>query len=357
MGSIEPMLFDMIGALIGFAAVMLLMSLLVTALVQATQHVFHLRERNLRWGLARLLEPVAARSLTEIGEKKPPGKVLVEHVLGGANPLHVAGGSRLAKLLGQTTTWIEAGEFRAALGAFGETSGAGKVPKDLVDETCSRFERLEPRLSAKFACQIRWVTIVWAAVLACVFQLSTPELLSRLSTDAEVRARYVEMGESLVSSAEARVARSSRDGDVSEQALDALAEAHPDLSERLEEASGIGDDRSSVLDELRLVLQEVENGEEIVAEYDLLLERLSKECLEQALQDARTAGAQLAMLDLRLWPGGWGFYLGGAKAIDNWCGVLITVMLLSFGAPFWFYVLKNLVGLRDMLTPTKEKTQ
>ena len=52
------MFLDILGVVIGFAVVMLLLSLLVTALVQATQHLLRLRARNFEYGLRALLSCV-----------------------------------------------------------------------------------------------------------------------------------------------------------------------------------------------------------------------------------------------------------------------------------------------------------
>ena len=49
------MLMDIIGVAIGFSVVMLLLSLIVTSLGQATQALLRLRGRNLRYGLAMAL--------------------------------------------------------------------------------------------------------------------------------------------------------------------------------------------------------------------------------------------------------------------------------------------------------------
>ena len=52
----SSMLFDVVGVVIAFSAVMLLLSVLVTTLAQATQAAVRLRARNLQSGLAALLE-------------------------------------------------------------------------------------------------------------------------------------------------------------------------------------------------------------------------------------------------------------------------------------------------------------
>ena len=48
-------LFDTLNIVLGFSVVMLLLSLVVTALAQATQHTVRLRAKNLRLGLRSLM--------------------------------------------------------------------------------------------------------------------------------------------------------------------------------------------------------------------------------------------------------------------------------------------------------------
>jgi hypothetical protein len=59
------------------------------------------------------------------------------------------------------------------------------------------------------------------------------------------------------------------------------------------------------------------------------------------------------MFNIELWQEGWVFY----KSTDNWLGVLLTVILLTLGAPFWYNILCTLVNLKDQLQPKSEKKE
>src|SRR5687767_11802876 len=62
------MLFEILGILVAFIALILLLSLVVTALVQVTQAVFQMRGRNLRSSIHLLLET----ALLEVQAKSEP---------------------------------------------------------------------------------------------------------------------------------------------------------------------------------------------------------------------------------------------------------------------------------------------
>ena len=60
-------LFDVLGVLIAFITVMLIFSIVITSLVQATQGLLRWRARNLQIGLAKIL-----KSVQEEGSKDNP---------------------------------------------------------------------------------------------------------------------------------------------------------------------------------------------------------------------------------------------------------------------------------------------
>ncbi|MCH9034217.1 MAG: hypothetical protein IID42_06910 [Planctomycetes bacterium] len=63
---------------------------------------------------------------------------------------------------------------------------------------------------------------------------------------------------------------------------------------------------------------------------------------------------RLAMFDIRPLGNGFAFYYGPGS-LSRWLGMVITATLLTFGAPFWFNTLSDLVSLRDVLAPQKGK--
>jgi hypothetical protein len=154
-------------------------------------------------------------------------------------------------------------------------------------------------------------------------------------------------------------------------ALEQLAARHPDLRERIEKASGVGTNKAFIVEELRLALEGTGQQEALAREYGQLLDEI-------AVSDARSVEAdalgRLAAYDIGFWSRGWAFYYrqprrdvtGGdpseqrsavlaVQAGPDWqniIGVLITAILLSLGAPFWFDRLRDIVGLRDRLKGT-----
>ena len=69
-----------------------------------------------------------------------------------------------------------------------------------------------------------------------------------------------------------------------------------------------------------------------------------------AQEELALATGELAGLDVRPWEKGWSFYTG-ADGARNILGVVITIILVAFGAPLWFQRLKELANLRDALKP------
>lgn len=338
-------MLDTIGALIGFAGVMLLLSLLVTAMVQATQDVFRLRERNLKRGLRILLAHAAGKNVSKLK------KGLETKILEKSNPLQKLNKSFLS-IVGGTNTWIEKDELENVLKEVTpDDKEFPDVTSDVATSAPKLFPRLEMRLSVRFAHFARIIAIVWAVLVAVLFQVDALDLLRRLSAEPKYRAR---LAEGVIDDAESLVARSASYGLISEDALEQLAENHPELRERIEEASGIGTDRDDIVGELALVMEGSPQSDAVIEEYGSLLKERHAEHLKVALQDASEIVDRLAMFDIRLLGDDFDFYYGPGW-LGNWLGMAITATLLTFGAPFWFNTLRNLVGLRDVLAPKKDK--
>ena len=338
-------MLDAIGALIGFAGVMLLLSILVTAMVQATQDVLSLREKNLKRGLRLLLAHVAKKEVSDLAEG------LETKILEKSNPLQKLNKSYFS-VVGGTNTWIEKDELEKVLK---EVTPDDKEFPDVTSEVAisapKLFPRLEKRLSVRFAHFARIIAIVWAVLVAVLFQVDALDLLRRLSAEPEYRAR---LAEGVIDDAESLVARSASYGLISEDALEQLAENHPELRERIEEASGIGTDRDDIVGELALVMEGSPQSDTVIEEYGSLLKDRHAEHLKVALQDASEIVDRLAMFDIRPLGNGLAFYYRHGW-LGHWLGMAITATLLTFGAPFWFNTLSNLVSLRDVLAPKKDK--
>lgn len=340
-------LLDMIGALIGFAGVMLLLSILVTAMVQATQDVLRLREKNLKRGLRILLAHVAGKDVSKLA------KGLEKKILEKSNPLQELNNPFL-RGFGGTNTWIEKDEFEKVLKDVTPDDEFPDVTPEVAKNGPKLFPRLEKRLSVRFAHFARIIAISWAVLVAVLFQVDALELLRRLSTDPEYRARSEILAEGLKDEGGGLIARSAAYEQISEGALEQLAENHPELSKKLEEASGIGTGKDDIVRELALVLKDSPHSDAVIEEYRTLLEEGHAKHLKVALQEAKETVDRLALFDIRFLGGGWAFYTG-ADWLSHLIGMAITATLLTFGAPFWFNTLSSLVGLRDALAPKKDK--
>lgn len=338
------MLLDVIGILIAFVAVLLLLSLLVTALVQATQYVFRLRGRNLERGIAALLK---ALPLEKVGAdlQGTARKVMKSDAL---VPLWREGGifSIFTRVLGPKITWLTQDELKLAL------KDAGQELTDKGLATLGQlFPRMEVNASNRFLSLVRWITLAWSVAVAALFQVSAPEILSAVSRNKDLRDRLVAAAERALPQAEVTLKGLAAYESVSEAALEELSKRHPDLTSLLEQASGIGKDKSEILKELDGVLKsQPEKRAAVLKEYGEILDALREEKLDAALTQVTNITGMLGTFDLKPWPKGSKFFYGdsGLKG-GAILGVLLTAVLLSFGAPFWFNQLKNLVSLRDLI--------
>jgi hypothetical protein len=155
------------------------------------------------------------------------------------------------------------------------------------------FDQTIDRVSERFTYSTRLVTFAGSLIVALALQLDTAALVNRLSTDPALRQAVVE------------------------QALRIDRQAPPGTQTA---ATGVIPALSP---------QDRENLQELVRN-DLLE-------FPQSLGD---------------WAGRW--------SAENWplklLGILLTAMLLSLGAPFWYNALKNLVRLRSLIA-SKDDSQ
>jgi hypothetical protein len=344
-----------IDTLIGFIGVMLVLSLAVTALVQLVQNLMMLRANNLRVGLQALLEklfleqtaPVTEEEKARTGDAaKTKASYYRDKVLKLAPFVPEKESSILTKFFSPTTTWVKKDELEEHL----QTAGL-KMTDAQRDRLSLLFERMEDYLRKRFIMNVRMITIACAFVVAGYFQLSTPELLNRLSTDDEYRARAVAATEEVYTEAPALIAQSTNYQNVSEKALDQLASKHPEHVALFERASGKGNSKGEIIAELRSALATLppESQARLLKEYDTLLTDLQKQAVADAGERFGAMTDRLGKFDIIPWPRGWSFYTKpNSKEI---IGVLITVFFLTFGAPFWYERLRELIQLKDALKP------
>ena len=366
------MLSDILGVMIAFVSIILLLSILVTALVQFAQAALQLRARNLRRGLADLFRQFEAAQREDGAATGDEGRTPARYLALANEVLNAprialmdrAAGSggglqRLFRsLTGPSVSWVDPAKLPEAIEAVmakweGTAAAAQGETRAQAEALTEAFKDSYPLLQRRFQLRIRHLTFAIAFLVAFAFQLSTPQLLGELREDAERRAAVAAGADRLLASADLR---RLDPGAVATEALQALQAEYPEQSARIGQARSIGGTRPALVAELALALGDAPERDQILGRYEGLLDSLVQARLETARDQARGARNQLAEQGVFLWPEGRAFYFTagrvglGSLRIDALLGVLVTAILLSLGAPFWYEMLRNLVNLRDTLS-------
>ena len=322
--------------LIGLTVIMLVLSMGVTMLTQFVTTVLNSRGRHLKRGIVDLLnqlDPALKRKAGTTAESIA-GQI-ADAVL--THPLISASGRRLGTvvhreeltrlllyLVDDSATLEQAAkdELKQVLARNGITDPAGTLKKirdvsiqleaanpslaidvrqtmailqearsDFVAKIHNTFDQAIDRVSSRFTASTRAITFVAAILVAAALQVDTIGLVNRLSADDKLRDAFVARAASAQTAAAA--------GNV--QAADAgVPEAAP--------------------------IAAAPTGEAIDLQYMAFL-------ADNGLLTAARTRSQ--------WIKRWGQI--------NFVGVLITSLLLSLGAPFWYNALSRLLQLRSVL--------
>ncbi len=347
-------MLDTLAMLIGFVTVMLVLSLVVSGITQAIQSWLKMRERNLIWGLSLLLDAFHTAQTASTFEGTPADKkkwvgnakrvakkvVAIERQPGDPGVIE-----RLMSVGTPQVAAVSESELPRILkdAAISETIDLGKSLSDEM-RVREQFTVAKNRMSDRFKYQIRILTFLLALGVAALFQISAPDLLTRLSTDPAYRNQLTHNAETIYAQTTELVRKIPTHEDVADQALTAVAEQFPEHADDIYQAAGVGFDRDSVVGELEHVLKELDNEkrDQIVIAYGREIDKLYNEQFEQAIGRIKATSAAAAQIDLRILPYGPEFYSDPI----NLTGLLITAILLSFGAPFWYDTLGMLIKIK-----------
>lgn len=367
------MLSTMIGVVLAFITVLLLLSLVVTGLVQATQSVLRLRARNLQYGVESFLKNVVDAGLCAPGPKlqipliyRREATKHAAQVLNDATPVSLLRSrnpnSPSRRVLGPKVSWVEPNRLATQLiQKYPDlTNSAGSLPTNEDQPTPSAHEKLiqhfrayEPVISDRFAFVIRLWTIAWSLVVAVAFQVSVPDLLKSLSTADAKRDAIIAVVPTVLKQTEF-VTTSSIGGDFVDQMLGRLTLEFPNREVLFQQVSGNTDSKDDMVAELRAVLAQDPARDRIAKRYAEIIDSATSQNMETAVATTTGALNTLDTFGIGLWGKGNAFYCSSLSGIQwrNIAGVLLTAILLSFGAPFWFEQLKNVARLRDAVTPS-----
>ena len=180
------MLMDMLGIFIGFSAIMLIFSLLVTALVHGAQAALNLRLKNLKNVIKAFFNQVENLTddcieaiLTKIEQRGP------NQLYATALPLNIAGN----KL---TLTNIGRQELVDIINSAHELSIEQR--EQLAQKVSYYFETLEELMSQRFKQWMHQISIATALVICFSFQLNCFSVLNELNQDSYYRAQAATLG-------------------------------------------------------------------------------------------------------------------------------------------------------------------
>lgn len=359
-----------VDVLIGLVVVLLALSMAVTVITQSLTTVINSRGRHLRRGLTDLLRQLDPK-LTETVSRAVADRVLTHPlVCGSSSPV---GGRRLGnvihreeftKLLMHVATEDEAGleaQAKATLESALKANGIGdpkarlrdirmaalhleqlnpelahgarqnlailqQADSEFVAKINNWFDQTMDRTSQRFTASTRAITFVGAFIVAFGLQVDTLALVNRLAADDKLR-------ETLVN--EAIEADKERASQSNQQQDGTTAQPSQPNAKTPEEAAPAPDGGKPAATE----------GSGDTATATAAEAEAAKTAADSArIQRYRSLLSDYGIITL---PSAEGWKKSFEKA--NYFGLLITALLLSLGAPFWYKALGGLLQLRSVL--------
>lgn len=356
--------------ILAFAAVMAGVSLVVTALTQAISGLLGLRGVNLKLGLQELLR------LSPTGRKLNPA-ALAEKIL--LHPL-ISDSSFSRRKTGVTwwryATHVRLEDLSRLFSAWSEALAMPETTKDeqaaktdamtalqvpdvlrqvgaealanLEGEISDWFDSTMNRVSQRFAANTRTVTVAGALVVSTVFIFDSSDVWNRLSTDPELRARMIASSGALIDkAAEMEVGTTNTSARAYRRAAQDWAGQHTNELRKLQPLTTVTNLEAGLAwAHQQLLVNGVADTNRFLGEYEPWV---AKARLQIASNDFREVIEERLAFNL--------IYTPYPETFGKWCGlvwehiggILLSVCLLSLGAPFWFNTLRNLSNLKPLL--------
>lgn len=379
------MILQSVDTIFAFAVVMLLLSLVITILNQIIVAISGMRGKSLIWGVTKLLErsPKLKGHAAEITEK------VLEHPV--LNPTgktaKVIGSKELMALLKNLAEPSDTSLSDQAKAALKEALEEAVPPEsqEHAEELASEFKKLFPGEAAKmdetmklvqakskkllsdfdtwfdtimnrctdrFVTHTRYLTIVFAVLLAIGLQIDSLDLLKKLSTNAELRATHIKTSDKTLEHAEQVFLEKS----IAVQTLEAIRKDIEEL--KLKEIPSNIVTRKQGLEWLDEELKESAEIANIKKAYNTKFEELTPKQIVKLVSQTRELQNQLEESRLVILPVKWKAYK------EYWCnfgsrlpGIILSIILLSLGAPFWFNALRSLAALRPLLAGSSDPSK
>jgi len=405
-------MLEQIDIAVGFAVIMLLLSLIVTVIVQAIAAAFDLRGRNLVWGLTKLLHQISPEFELPAGRdwnetKSTLGKKIAEAVskhpaiahswLGRATAVRPEELIRLMRdlskrppedlppaALEKLRAWAaNTSPDPVALAAANaildrvETSLPNRSAevRAVIDQVIGSAGRLETgvetwfntmmdRSTDTFAQMTRWVTVVVAVVLAFGLHINSGDIFHQIAGSSEIRAKLAGMADQTLQQADQIMSAGNR----GTLALQHLKEKHKGDNAALATLNKIpANVPAATCRDASLQLAQQSAGDSLLAELSSLCQAEAADALKANDAAFNTLRASLDQSGLEIIPSKLSDSVRDSRLLAYYAdsysdgrqliGVGATAILLSLGAPFWYNALRQLASLTPQITRTIKKEQ
>jgi hypothetical protein len=406
--------------IIAFAVIMLGLSLLITILNQTISAFLGYRGSNLRWGISTMLSTLApglSAQARDIANQLLTGPLVSDSIFSRLKGLPVFGRLsrrwRLASAIGpdalvraldevsktlpgpaaglvstlvDDSDWGARRKLKMVRDTIGATlaspnfnvqlddllKGLGNSAQQSVGKVEAWFDIAMKRVSQRFTMQIRMWTIAFAFLLAFGIQLNSLDLFNQLLGNPALRQKLVDQGGAMLKEADSvlgtpTTGSQSTEMTVSPEVLTGQMKELIDKDLKPEEAKGLtaAPKFNNISEAETWLSNNLPQGTTDDRKRELQTKYRSRVIsgLRAKAKDIsdlfQKAGIQLMPKDRKL--PGWNCFSDWARFFwpdskRSLAGILLTAVLLSLGAPFWYNALKTLTNLRPMVA-TKQDQQ
>jgi hypothetical protein len=217
------------------------------------------------------------------------------------------------------------------------------------------FDSTMDRVSQRFAMSTRMWTVSFAVVLALGLHLDAVALLRKLSQDQTLRSRLVASADAVVRET-SNVLGASGETNVFVASIDQLKKSAPDAGKLLTNTPPQLLTLEGANFWVRTQLGDQPQAQKILATYQQIASSKVVARAPELMGSVAIVNDELKRAGLDLLPD-----YGSVKPGDycplhaSFWGMLISMALLSLGAPFWFNGLKTLMNLRPVLATRIQK--
>ncbi len=335
-------MLELLDVAIGFATVMLAVSLIIMSLTQAISSSLALRGAKLRMGLRQLIEETAPSI-------KHKAEEISRDIL--AHPLV----SDTATVLPGRWRWASVIKKEELLPVLDAVLKSRKLSLNDAAERAAIeewFDSFMTRVSQWFAMNTRWITVALALLLSFTMHIDAVQVVKQLAEDTETRAKVLSMSASLLDQTPESV------GSVEVRYAEALKELVGSHGAKFKDGTNpsalpIITKRSEASDWIGRRVKLPADTDSLVTQYTNAVDRKLTEAIDKSIDRAKTLQGNLTSAGLSFPPKGHTRADWFAVTSPHFWGMMASVLFLSLGAPFWFNVLKNMTSLKSAVAIKK----